>query len=243
MGAATAQLLHDEGSHIAVIDLQIPEAAKKLESPRLRYFKADITDSAGVQQAVAEIEAWRNAGSLRLSAILCCAGFLGPAKVLSKKGTPFALDTVKKVIDVSLIGTIDVIRQFVPTMAAQDPDAEGCRGVVITVSSAAAFDGQEGQVAYSAAKGAIASMTLPLARDLSTHGIRAVCVAPGLFETTMTAQMPAKAKESLQRSLEFPPRGGRPDEFAGLVKQIIENNMLNGTVIRIDGAARMPSRL
>lgn len=162
---------------------------------------------------------------------------------MSKTGKPFSLETVKKVIDVSLIGTLDVTRQFLPTMAAQDPDEEGCRSVIITVSSAAAFDGQEGQVAYSAAKGAIASMTLPMARDLSSRGIRAVCVAPGLFETTMTAEMPAKAKESLQRSLEFPARGGRPDEFAGLIKQIIENNMLNGTVIRIDGAARMPSRL
>lgn len=128
-------------------------------------------------------------------------------------------------------------------MASQAPDAEGSRGVIITVSSAAAFDGQEGQVSYSAAKGAIASMTLPLARDLSQWGIRAVCVAPGMFETNMVAGMPSKAHQSLEKTLEFPQRPGRPEEFAKLVEQIVENPMLNGTVLRLDGAARMPSRL
>lgn len=128
-------------------------------------------------------------------------------------------------------------------MSTQEPDSDGARGVVITVSSVAAFDGQEGQVSYSAAKGAIAAMTLPLARDLSRWGIRAVCVAPGMFETNMVSGMPTKAFESLQKTLEFPARAGRPDEFAGLVEHIIENNMLNGSVIRLDGASRMPSRL
>lgn len=146
-------------------------------------------------------------------------------------------------VDISLTGTVDIIRQILPHMSTQPADENGSRGVIITVSSAAAFDGQEGQVSYSAAKGAIASMTLPLARDLSRWGIRAVCIAPGMFDTGMVEGMPEKARESLKKTLEFPARAGRPEEFAGMVKSVVENAMLNGTVIRLDGAARMPSRL
>lgn len=149
----------------------------------------------------------------------------------------------QKVVNISLTGTFNVISQLVPRMSAQPADEDGERGVLITVSSAAAFDGQEGQIAYSAAKGAIASMTLPLARDLSRWGIRAVSIAPGMFGTNMVAGMTDKVKESLNRSLEFPARPGRPEEFAGLVQQVFENGMLNGTVIRLDGASRMPSRM
>lgn len=162
---------------------------------------------------------------------------------MSKKGEMLPLDHFKRVLDCNLVGTVDLIRQLVPRMAAQQPDADGNRGVVITVASAAAFDGQEGQVAYSAAKGAIASMTLPLARDLAYLGIRAVCISPGLFETGMSAKIPSKAQLSLQKSLEFPSRAGRAEEFALLVRHVVENDMLNGTVIRLDGASRMPSRL
>lgn len=149
----------------------------------------------------------------------------------------------QKVVNISLTGTFNVISQLVPRMSVQPPDEDGERGVLITVSSAAAFDGQEGQIAYSAAKGAIASMTLPLARDLSHWGIRAVSIAPGMFGTNMVAGMADKVKESLNRSLEFPARPGRPEEFARLVQQVFENGMLNGTVIRLDGASRMPSRM
>lgn len=154
-----------------------------------------------------------------------------------------ALNQFSKVIDINLIGTVDLIRQLTPHIATQSQNVKGERGVLITVSSAAAFDGQEGQTAYGAAKGAIASMTLPLARDLSCWGIRAVCIAPGLFDTGMAAGMPEKAKESLEKTLEFPSRAGEPEEFASLVEHVIDNSMLNGTVIRLDGAARMPSRL
>lgn len=149
----------------------------------------------------------------------------------------------QKVVNISLTGTFNVIAQLVPRMSTQPADEDGERGVLITVSSAAAFDGQEGQIAYSAAKGAIASMTLPLARDLSRWGIRAVSIAPGMFGTNMVAGMTDKVKESLNRSLEFPARPGRPEEFARLVQQVFENGMLNGTVIRLDGASRMPSRM
>jgi 3-hydroxyacyl-CoA dehydrogenase/3-hydroxy-2-methylbutyryl-CoA dehydrogenase len=164
-------------------------------------------------------------------------------QILGRQNVPFSLDTFQKVIAVNLVGTVDIIRQLLPHIATQTPDADGERGVIITVASAAAFDGQPGQVAYSATKGAIASMTLPLARDLAQHGIRAVSISPGMFETSMTTNMPKKAKESLQRVLEFPNRPGRPDEFADLVVHSISNSMLNGTVVRLDGATRMPSRL
>lgn len=150
----------------------------------------------------------------------------------------------QKVVAVNLIGTVDVIRQLLPYTATQTPDGDGERGVIIfTVSLAAAFDGQPGQVAYSATKGAIASMTLPLARDLVQHGIRAVSISPGLFETSVVTDMPKKANDSLQRALEFPSRPGRSDEVAELVGHSISNSMLNGTMVRLGGATGMPSWL
>ncbi|KAI0202328.1 hypothetical protein F4808DRAFT_421200 [Astrocystis sublimbata] len=243
LGAATANLLHEAGAYVAIIDLGEPQDNDSAVLPRAKYFKADITNSNAVEWAVKDIVAW--SGNLRciIVATVCCAGFLGPAKILSRNGQPIQLETFKRVVDVSLTGTVDVVRQLLPAMAAQTPDEDGARGVIITVSSAAAFDGQEGQVAYSAAKGAIASMTLPMARDLATYGIRVVCIAPGLFVTGMTATMPQKAKLSLTKTLEFPSRPGKPYEFAKLVKHVIGNHMLNGTVLRLDGGARMPSRL
>lgn len=153
------------------------------------------------------------------------------------------IEHFRKVVDVSLIGTIDVTRQLLPLMAAQKPGEDNARGVIITVGSAAAFDGQPGQVAYSAAKGALASATLPMARDLARHGIRSVCICPGMFETNMVQAMPEKALESLKRIFEFPVRPGRPEEFASLVEHVIGNPMLNGAVLRLDGATRMPSRI
>lgn len=159
---------------------------------------------------------------------------------MSRSGKKLPLDKFKKVLDISLTGTIDIIRHLVPTMSQQEGD---CRGVIITVASAAAFDGQEGQVAYSAAKGAVAAMTLPLARDLGMYGIRTVCIAPGTFGTNMVGTMPDKVRQSLESAFEYPKRAGRPDEFAGLVAHVLENDMLNGTVLRVDGASRMPARL
>lgn len=154
-----------------------------------------------------------------------------------------SIEHFRRVVDVSLIGTVDVIRQLLPHMSKQKADNEGERGVIITVSSAAAFDGQPGQTAYSAAKGGLASMALPLARDLAPVGIRSVCIAPAMFETSMTSKMPTKAQNSIKKSFEFPSRAGRAEEFSSLVVHAIENVMLNGTVIRIDGAMRLPSRL
>lgn len=147
-------------------------------------------------------------------------------------------------MNVNVRGTLDLIRLAVPHMIKNEPfTADGERGVLILVSSSAAFDGQPGQVAYAASKGAIASLTLPLARDLARYGIRAVTIAPSLFESKMTVQLSEKARKSLERAMEFPVRGGRPEEFSSLVMQSIENSMLNGTVIRLDGAMRMPSKM
>ncbi|KAI1352390.1 hypothetical protein F5Y01DRAFT_313863 [Xylaria sp. FL0043] len=243
LGAATVNLLHEAGAYVAIVDLGKLKEKSSTVLSRTKYFTADITDSEMVEQAVKGIVSWSQSHRCSIIAIVCCAGLLGPEKLLSKDGKPISLDNFKKVIDVSLIGTVDIVRQLLPSLAAQPRDEDGARGLIITVSSAAAFDGQEGQCAYSAAKGAIASMTLPMARDLSGHGIRVVCIAPGLFETAMTATMPRGAKLSLEKTLEFPARAGRPQEFAQLVEHIISNHMLNGTVLRLDGAARMPSRL
>jgi 3-hydroxyacyl-CoA dehydrogenase/3-hydroxy-2-methylbutyryl-CoA dehydrogenase len=147
-------------------------------------------------------------------------------------------------MNINLRGTLDLIRLVVPHMVKNTPTSpDGERGVLILVSSSAAFDGQPGQVAYAASKGAIASLTLPLARDLARHGIRAVTIAPSLFESAMTAQLPERARKSLERVMEFPVRPGKPVEFSSLVREGIENIMLNGTVLRIDGGMRMPSKM
>lgn len=147
-------------------------------------------------------------------------------------------------LSINLRGTLDLIRQVLPHLASSPPHgADLERGVVVMVSSAAAFDGQMGQVAYAASKGAVAAVTLPLARDLSRFGVRVVTVAPSMFDSAMTAGMSDKVRQGLQKAMEFPPRAGRPEEFASLVRQAVENVMLNGVVIRLDGATRMPSKL
>jgi 3-hydroxyacyl-CoA dehydrogenase/3-hydroxy-2-methylbutyryl-CoA dehydrogenase len=243
LGLATTKRLLDLGAKVAVIDLQLPQRDYGLDQNRCRCFKADVSNAEEVQKAIEDIIQWSESTSASISAVICCAGFLGPKKILSKSRKAMELNHFKKVIDISLNGTIDVIRQLLPKMASQKEEEDGERGVIITVASAAAFDGQPGQVAYSAAKGAIASLTLPMARDLAPVGIRVVSIAPGMFKTNMVSEMPEKARESLNRVLEFPVRGGKPSEFAAMVEHILSNVMLNGTVIRLDGATRMPSRM
>lgn len=154
------------------------------------------------------------------------------------------MDAIDFVLDINLRGTLDLVRQVLPHLAASPPDGpDGERGVIIMVASAAAFEGQMGQVAYAASKGAVASMTLPMARDLSRFGIRVVTIAPSMFDSAMTAVMSDKVKQGLKKAMEFPIRAGKPEEFSSLAKQAIENIMLNGVVIRLDGATRMPSKL
>lgn len=154
------------------------------------------------------------------------------------------MSSIDFVLNINIRGTIDLIRLSVPHMVKNSPLTEdGERGVIIMVSSSAAFDGQPGQVAYAASKGAVASMTLPLARDLARYGIRAVTIAPSLFDSAMTRQLSDKARKSLERVMEFPVRAGNPEEFSSLVMQSVTNSMLNGTVLRLDGAMRMPSKM
>lgn len=162
---------------------------------------------------------------------------------MDKQGNPLSLETYDFVMDVNVKGTLDLTRQCLVYLAQTDPVADGERGVVIMVASSAAFDGQMGQVSYSASKGAVAAMTLPMARDLSRFGIRVCTIAPSLFDSGMTSLMPGKVRKGLEKAMEFPVRAGQPHEFASLARQCIENVMLNGTVLRLDGAMRMPSKL
>lgn len=165
-------------------------------------------------------------------------------QIVDRHGTPFDMESVDLVLQVNLRGTLDLVRQVLPEMCRVKPlPPDGERGVVVLVSSASAYDGQPGQVAYAASKGAVASMTLPMTRDLAEHGIRVVAIAPGPFQTSMTAQLSEKVWTRLLRAAEFPPRPGKPPEFATLVKHVIENDMLNGEVIRLDGGMRMTSKL
>ncbi len=165
-------------------------------------------------------------------------------QIINHNNEPFSMASFDFVLDINLRGTIDLIRQTLPHLTQLKPlPPDNERAVLILVSSAAAFDGQPGQVAYAASKGALASLTLPLARDLARHGIRAVTIAPSLFESRMTSMLSDKARRSLERVMEFPVRAGKPEEFARVVREAIANVMLNGTVIRLDGAMRMPSKM
>lgn len=169
-------------------------------------------------------------------------------QIIDRHGTPLSLSSFDFVVNINLRGTIDLIRQLLPAITKNEPvgsseEGDGERGVLVLVSSVAAFDGQPGQLAYSASKGAIASLTLPLARDLAPYGVRVVTIAPGVFESAMTKMMSDKVRKSLEGVMEFPKRMGKADEFAQLVKEVISNSMLNATVIRLDGGVRMPSKM
>jgi NAD(P)-dependent dehydrogenase (short-subunit alcohol dehydrogenase family) len=239
LGAATAQLLAASGANVVIADVNEERGgalAKEIGAKGL-FIKTDVTDEESVKTvinlAIAKFGALRGA--------INCAGIGVAEKTLGKDG-PHPLSTFKRVIEVNLIGTFNVIRLAAAQMAEQEPTPSGERGVIVNTASVAAFDGQIGQVAYSASKGGIVSMTLPIARDLARNGIRVVTIAPGLFDTPLLAGLPEKMRESLGAQIPFPPRLGRPPEYAALVRHIIENEMLNGEVIRLDGALRMPPK-
>jgi NAD(P)-dependent dehydrogenase (short-subunit alcohol dehydrogenase family) len=239
LGAATVRRLHAAGAHVVIADLG-EERGRALAAElgeRARFVRADVTAEADVEQAVAlaaDVE-----GGLRIS--VCCAG-IGWAERVARRRGPHALEPFERVIAVNLIGTFNVLRLAAAAMIAAHPDAEGERGVCVNTASIAAFDGQIGQIAYAASKGAIVGMTLPAARDLADAGVRVCTVAPGTFDTPLLAGLPAPAREALAETVPFPRRLGRPEEFAALVAHVIENEMLNGEVIRLDGALRMPPR-
>lgn len=198
------------------------------------FVKTDITDEASVSEALSQtIKAFG-----KVNAVVNCAGIAPPGKVLGKNGV-LPLATFETVVKVNLIGTFNVVRLAAEKMAGNTPNDLGERGVIINTASVAAYEGQIGQAAYGSSKGGVLGLTLPLAREMAAHGIRVMTIAPGLFETPMFDSLPEKAKETLGALVPFPSRLGRPSEFAQLAQQIIENPMLNGSTIRLDGAIRM----
>jgi NAD(P)-dependent dehydrogenase (short-subunit alcohol dehydrogenase family) len=239
LGAATVRALVEAGGRVTIADLNIQageEIAREFGSDAC-FVKADVTDGGeGAAVVRAAIEAF---GSLR--GLVNCAGVAPAEKVIGRDG-PHRLESFARTVSINLIGTFNMIRLAAAAIQTTEPDAEGERGVIVNTASVAAFDGQIGQAAYAASKGGVAAMTLPIARELARHGIRVVSIAPGIFETPMMADMPAEVQAALGKSVPFPPRLGRPAEFAGLVRHILENNMLNGEVIRLDGALRMGAR-
>ena len=233
LGAGTARLLAQDGGKVVLADLN--EAAGEALAQELGgvFVRCDVSREDDAQAAV---DAATRAGSLR--GLVNCAGIAPAAKTVGKDGA-HPLDVFAKTINVNLVVTFNMIRLAAVAMAANAPNANGERGVVISTASVAAFDGQIGQAAYAASKAGVAGMTLPIARDLSRNGIRVMTIAPGLFETPMLLGMPKDVQDALGAMVPFPPRLGKPAEYAMLVRQIVENPMLNGEVIRLDGAIRM----
>ena len=266
LGLATAKNLHADGAYVALLDINA-EAGEKVVKDfggRAKFFEVDVRDSDSIAKAIEGTAQWVKQTGMEIGGLIPAAGVGFPAKVEcfiatiftlqsiltnvqlidGRTGKPTPMDSIDFVLNVNLRGTIDLIRQTLPHMINVKPlPPDGERGVIIMVASSAAFDGQPGQVSYAASKGGVASLTLPLSRDLARYGIRAVTIAPALFESAMTARMGDKVRKSLERVMEFPVRAGKPEEFASLARQIVENGMLNGTVVRLDGAMRMPSKM
>jgi NAD(P)-dependent dehydrogenase (short-subunit alcohol dehydrogenase family) len=239
LGAATVRRLAELGAAVVIADLNAAEGERMAHHLGRHgiFVPTDVTNEAAVQAAVtAALEQFGG-----LHGAVSCAGIGVAEKVLSKRGV-HALDSFRRVIDINLVGTFNVIRLAAAAMAQNEPAASGERGVIVNTASVAAFDGQVGQAAYAASKGAIVGMTLPIARDLGPLGIRVVTIAPGIFETPLMAGLPEAAQLSVLQQAVFPQRFGRPAEFAALVAHIVENPMLNGEVIRLDGAMRMGAK-
>ncbi|WP_405374019.1 MULTISPECIES: SDR family NAD(P)-dependent oxidoreductase [unclassified Microbacterium] len=234
LGLATARRLAARGAHVVIVDL--PGSAGEAAAAELEgtFVPADVTDAGQVAEAVVAAVA---AAPLRVA--VNCAGIAPPAKVLARDGSPNPVDDFARIVRINLIGTYTVVAHAAAAMAVTEPDAAGGRGVIVNTASVAAFDGQIGQPAYAASKGGVHAMTLPIARELARSGIRVCTIAPGIMETPMLAGLPQPAQDSLGEQVPFPARLGRPDEFAALVQQIIENDYLNGETIRLDGAIRM----
>ncbi|MCL6687276.1 3-hydroxyacyl-CoA dehydrogenase [Pseudomonas sp. R3.Fl] len=240
LGAATAKTLVEAGARVLLADVNAEAGAARvaeLGEGRARFVRTDVTSEADGRAAVeAALESF---GALH--GLANCAGVAPAEKVLGRNG-PHGLDSFARAININLAGSFNMLRLAAEAMARNEPDAGGERGVIVNTASVAAFDGQIGQAAYSASKAGVVGMTLPIARELARHGIRVMTIAPGIFETPMMAGMPQEVRDSLGASVPFPPRLGRPDEFAALVRHIVENSMLNGEVIRLDGAIRMAAK-
>jgi NAD(P)-dependent dehydrogenase (short-subunit alcohol dehydrogenase family) len=239
LGAATARLLAAEGGSVVIADLDRAAGEKlaaKLGSA-VRFALTDVTSETDAQDAVDL--ALQTFGHLH--GLVNCAGVAPSEKVVGRDG-PHRFESFAKTININLVGTFNMIRLAAVAIAKEEPGEEGERGVIVNTASIAAFDGQIGQAAYAASKGGVAALTLPIARELARSGIRVVTIAPGIFETPMMAAFSQEVQDALAKSVPFPQRLGRPAEFAALVRHIVENTMLNGETIRLDGALRMPPR-
>jgi len=239
LGAATTRRLAAAGGKVVISDINAEQGAQLAAELRSNaiFVATDVTDGAQVGKAVAA--AREKFGALH--GAISCAGIAPGERILGKSG-PHSLDSFRRAVEINLIGTFNLLRLAAQAMERNAPDAEGERGVIINTASVAAFDGQIGQAAYSASKAGVAGLTLPAARELARFGIRVMTIAPGVFETPMVAAFPPELKQSLAAQVPFPPRLGRPEEYAALVEHIILNTMLNGEVIRLDGALRMPAK-
>jgi NAD(P)-dependent dehydrogenase (short-subunit alcohol dehydrogenase family) len=234
LGGATARMIAGAGGKVVIADLKEAEGSALAKELGGKFVRTDVTDDASGKAAVAA--AVDSFGTVH--GLISCAGVVHGEKVLGKEG-PHALASFARVVNINLVGTFNMVRLAAGAMAKNTPNPDGERGVIVNTASVAAFDGQMGQAAYAASKAAVAGMTLPLARDLARNGIRVMTIAPGIFETPMAEQIPPDIAEALAKSVPFPSRLGRPSEYAALVRAIIENEMLNGEVIRLDGAIRM----
>nr|POE79421.1 3-hydroxyacyl-coa dehydrogenase type-2 [Quercus suber] len=243
---ATVRDLHARGGYIAILDLNAEsgtQIAKEL-GDRAKFFEADMSSPPSVKKAVDGMVAWLQETGKPIGAVIPAAGVGFPGKLIDRNNEPIALEKIDLVLNINLRGVMDLIRLCLPHMTKTEPtQGDGERGVIVMVASSAAYDGQPGQAAYAASKGGIRALTLVLARDLAMYGIRAVSIAPSYFESNMTAAMSEKVRKSLERVLEFPKRPGKGEDFALCVRQCVENVMLNGECIRLDGATRMPSRM
>ena len=236
LGAATSAMIVAAGGRVVIADLKEMEgeALTRALGSAARFAKTDVVDEASAKAAITSAVD----GFGGLHGLINCAGIVHGEKILGKEG-PHTLAGFVRAININLIGSFNLTRLAAEVMAKGEPNDEGERGVIVYTSSVAAFDGQIGQAAYSASKGALVAMTLPVARELARYGIRVMTIAPGIFETPMMGQIPPDIAASLGKMVPFPPRLGRPAEFASLVREIIENVMLNGEVVRLDGAIRM----
>ncbi len=234
LGAGCVTGLSAAGANVVIADIRPPTNQTAIDSDKILPCRVDVTNpedvSAAIRQAIDKFGA--------LHGVVNCAGILAAARALGRDG-PHDLELFRRVIEINLTGTFNVLRLAAQVMAENTANADGERGIIVNTSSVAAFEGQVGQAAYAASKGGIASMTLPLARDLARNGIRVMAIAPGVFDTPMLEVAPDKVQQSLRAQTVFPQRLGEPAEFAALVQHIIENPMLNGSVIRLDGAMRM----
>ncbi|MDF1619194.1 SDR family NAD(P)-dependent oxidoreductase [Pseudothioclava nitratireducens] len=239
LGAAVGQMVVEAGGKAVLLDVNAEAGAAQAEAlgPNALFCKTDVTSDADGRAAVAAAQEAFG----RIDGLVNCAGVAPGAKIVGREG-PHALDSFARAISINLIGTFNMLRLAADAISRQARAEGEDGGVIVNTASIAAFDGQIGQAAYAASKGGVASLTLPAARELSRFGIRVVTIAPGIFGTPMMLGLPQEVQDSLGASVPFPPRLGRPAEYAALVRQIIENQMLNGEVIRIDGALRMAPR-